>query len=242
MATASASQFPGSAIAFPVIASAFGKSLKFRAQTEDNYSAGKRSEWKNNRREYLDTPYSNSIGEIETTQLYFSNELPDEYFAALLPLTPSPSTNLFYAAINTYKSGAEQVNYSLQVHVVTDIPALVIGDQITENNPLIKTISERQFKGWALTKKISKFTQVIDSNSALEAGDGGFTITISVDATNKRFSMTFKTYAGIINYSGWAITDENGQLIIAENDVSKFGSQVGDYRSRTLHFNFNRTR
>lgn len=222
--------------ALPLNAEAFGNSLKFSAKTADNYSAGKRAVIANNRKEYQETPYASDVGELSQCRIKLLKALPSGYSSDALPACPEytgdyPLLNALYVLT---KDSSEQINFTAQVHVVSEIPALIVGELLTENNPLIKPMATRAFKIWSLSKKISKFTQTITTAQGTLLDTVGSIATVDyVSYVRFRLEVSGLSTATI----GWAITDENGRLYFAENDVGKIVGGV-----RTLQFSFSHVR
>jgi len=235
---------PNSRTYLPVTAGAFGDSLLFAAQTQDNYSAGKSSVWNNSRVEYVDKPYSvNGATTVQRfmlakglTQAERTESLGTGWALPAFAGADAPSDVCFDSYFEVNKDPAEQVNFNVQLHIAADIPALIIGELTTENNPLVKE-GIRELKLWLLKKKISKFAQIITEEEGTEVE----TALLGVEYSDPpKLQILVPPGADGV---GWAITDEAGRLYLAENDVSKFaqGPPIPGYPfsyRRMLIFNF----
>lgn len=226
----------------PVSTFAFGKSAVFYARTLDNLSAGKRMQTETIDGSSaatdccVDTYYCNNDGTLQEMTVILGANIrnnlgaTDSDAAVLVPFArrgkPSSSTIADYYvnypngakfsqkyAVN--KQPAEQLNFVYQIHFVTDLPDIVIGNMLSQNNPLIKNMSSRTFKVWSLKKKLPN--GVIKLNNYYGAEYAGNTFSYYISTAAQGGQIRSVTYFKDESIVGWAITDENDNLYIAQN-------------------------
>lgn len=225
----------------PASAFSFGKSVVFYARTLDNLSAGKRMQ-----RETIDgsdtaedccidTYYCNDDGTLTEMTVMLGAicknlNVTDSDAADLAPLArqSKPATSViadyylnfpdrarFSQKYAVNKNPAEQLNFVYQIHFVTDLPDIVLGAMLAQNNPLIKSMSSRTFKVWSLKKKLPNGLIKLNDFYGKVYDDNQFYYYLSTAAEGGQIrSVTYFKDESII---GWAITDENDNLYIAQN-------------------------
>lgn len=209
------------------------KSIVLSAKMENNLTAGRRVDPDN---DYYcqEVLYAGTSGKFlpgGTARCIFGlldsaldpNELPKSRFASELNLISEPVID---AQFYIDKSSAEQLTFTYQVHFVSDMPDIVIGGLIADNNPLVQDrTTELKYQLWGLTSPLGHMAVVVNSDNGTKIAD----------ITGENRSSFFGTSAGQNNtgirflfavflegkmpgdYVGWAITDENGRLYIARN-------------------------
>ena len=225
----------------PASAFSFGKSVVFYARTLDNLSAGKRMQ-----RETIDgsdtaedccidTYYCNDDGTLNEMTVMLGAicknlNVTDSDAADLAPFARQgkPATSViadyylnfpdrvrFSQKYAVNKNPAEQLNFVYQIHFVTDLPDIVLGAMLAQNNPLIKSMSSRTFKVWSLKKKLPNGLIKLNDFYGKVYDDNLFYYYLSTAAEGGQIrSVTYFKDESII---GWAITDENDNLYIAQN-------------------------
>lgn len=233
----------------PASTFAFGKSTVFYARTLDNLSAGKRLQVNNtdgneaDNNYCIDTYYCNDDGTLQEMTIMLGANIrsnlgaTDSDAAALVPFARrgKPSSNSIADYYVNYPNGAkfsqkyavakqpaEQLNFVYQIHFVTDLPDIVIGNMLAQNNPLIKNMSSRTFKVWSLKKKLPNGVIKLNNYYGAEYAGNTFNYYISTAAQGGQIrSVTYYKDESIV---GWAITDENDNLYIAQNSNAEISA------------------
>ena len=228
------------------------KSIVFSAKMQDNLTAGKSVNPDN---EYYcqDVLYTDENGEFndasfENGEVYFGfgylnplfctpNLLPRQYYLTGIGF------NVLHRLVLSEKfavkkSSAEHINFTYQVHFVSDMPDIVIGGLLAENNPLVVDLTaDLDYYLWGLTKPLSKLAVTVTSVSGLQLAHittenkaQYWTVGKSNSENQLYFSLGL-TLADKMpgNYIGWAITDGTGKLYIARNSHAN--------ENQTLYFN-----
>lgn len=209
---------------------AVGPSLLFSGKTQDNLSAGKNRTQRASDYVCRDIYYCEEDGTMLNLHMIMGAEiLPASLDTDSYPQSRLDSVGtLNYAdtgsaVLNaTYivkKDPAEQLNFAYQVHFVSSMDNIVIGPQMALTSPLVRQISgSKTFQVWGLTKRVPQHAVKVLSSWGTMLGE------ISSDSENTFFScvtesgnikLTINAISG--NYTGWAITDENGNLYLAQN-------------------------
>lgn len=222
-----------------VSCSSFGvkKSIVFSVQMENNLTAGKRVDPEN---EYFvqDSLYTPDNGEFETAPIEFgimdSGVSPNSFpfsgegsFAGLSVNVNKISTPVIKEEFYVSKSSAEQIAMTYQVHFVSDMPDIVIGGLIADNNPLVQDRTEElKYQLWGLTAPLPKAAVVvtgygfkvtsIDGRNRSEYFAASGAENSAGDASNVLLSLYLSNKMPG-DYIGWAITDEKGRLYLARN-------------------------
>lgn len=225
-----------------VSSSSFGcaNSIVLSAKMQNNLTAGKKigDDW------YCqDVLYTTSNGTFflgnATIQfgtldfLIVPNELPH---SANLPIgsVNGITTPVVEGTFFIDKSSAEHTNYTYQLPFVSDLPEVLVGGLIAENNPLVRDLSEDlKFQLWGLTVPLAKTATYVNAKFGTKIADittdnksSYWTLTLG----SQFFTMALK-FAGKMagNYIGWALTDEKGRLYMARNSNPN--------EDQTLYFN-----
>jgi len=224
-------------------------SLVFTAKMENHLSAGSRTrnaDDDGNGDIVSDVYYCNEDGTLENLRFRLGNgiaglrtyTLPMGVGTAItgynrVSRTMTGASTIFTHSIVTKKTSGEMLTLIYQLYNVTTIPTLIISDLLSANSPLVKQwATTKTFKVWALTKKVSKFTYSISSNATELTGS---TIAVTFNSTLQNFALTINFPAYPTDGVGWALTDESGNLYLAENASPQS-------MTRVLQFNFRHER
>lgn len=208
-----------------VQSSAIADSLKFTFRMKDNYSAGLKKDGD----EIIDVPYAGSRGEAPAFRIAWGSELASGYDANSLPLCPNGlALSYLDGTFVTYKDASERLAMTYQMHVLSKLKNVIVGCKLTENNPLVREWEkEKAFRFWKLTKPLSRFALLLTD-------EGEEVLGMSMTATVLSGSIQLHISGIDTSGVGWAITDENGYLYIAENAMNE--------SVRDLYFNFSSER
>lgn len=211
------------------------KSLVFSGKMQNNLTASKKVDPDN---DYYcqDVLYTDENGEIETGSILLgvgilgtslnANSLPESntYENRL-------NQTLASGVFNFEKSSAEHINFTYQIHFVSEMPDIVIGHMLAESCPLIQDRTESlTYQLWGLKKPLSKMATVVNSVVGSKVADIN---------SNNMFNYWAVTDDSILltlsgklpsDSIGWAITDENGRLYLARNSKPN--------ESQTIYFNY----
>lgn len=212
-----------------VSAFGFGNSLVFSAKTQDNLSTGIRraqiadgdADW----RQCVDVYYCKDDGEFEnnTVKITMGADITNmnadvypEVTRASSTLTingPDTTQMLLFQdkSFTVYKDPAEQINFTYQLHMMTDDPALIIGTAFAARNPLV-TNNKTQLKYWELTKKLPQGAQTMSTYYGREVSDN----VVTLQATRR---LVFARRSGS-DVVGVCVTDTDNNILIARNSNS----------------------
>lgn len=208
---------------------ALGTSLLFSSRTQDNLSAGKKRTQRSADYICRDVYYCEDDGTMSNLHMIMAAEIlpasldTDSYPQSRLDSVgtlnyPDTGTAVLDQTYITQKDPSEQLNFSYQVHFVSSLPSVVIGPQMALTSPLIMQIDGgKTFKVWGLQKQVPQNAVKILSSWGTAIG----TVTSDTNAyfgaalTNGNIVLTVNAIGE--NYVGWAITDENDNLYIAQN-------------------------
>ena len=210
------------------------KSIVLSGKMQNNLTAGKKVDPDNEYycQDVLYTDESGTLGAQGTAYMIFGimdsnispNDLPqsNRIFDSNLISNPVVKAEFFVD-----KFSAEQIGMTYQIHFVSDMPDIVIGGMIAENNPLIQDRTEElKYQLWGLTSPLPKTSVVVNEYGSKIA---------DIDATNRsEYFVAEGSESGegdalnillslyLLNkmsedYIGWAITDEKGRLYLARN-------------------------
>ncbi len=203
----------------------FGNSLVFSAKTKDNLSAGIRraqiadgdADWQ----QCLDVYYCKDDGEFDGNAIKVSmgaditNMVPDVYpetyteGSVTYNALDTTSTVLFSnKTFSVNKDPAEQINFTYQLHIVTNSPDLLIGAALAARNPLV-TNNKTQLKYWELTKKLPQGAQTMSTYYGREVSDNVVTL-----QSNRRLVFSRRSGADVV---GVCVTDQDNNILIARN-------------------------
>lgn len=211
------------------------KSLVFSGKMQNNLTAGKKVDPDN---DYYcqDVLYTDENGEIETGSILLgvgilgtslnANSLPESntYENRL-------NQTLASGVFNFEKSSAEHINFTYQIHFVSEMPDIVIGHMLAESCPLIQDRTESlTYQLWGLKKPLSKMATVVNSVVGSKVADINSNNMLNYWAVTD--DSILLTLSGKLpsDSIGWAITDENGRLYLARNSKPN--------ESQTIYFNY----
>lgn len=205
-----------------VQSSAIADSLKFSFRMKDNYSAGLKKDGD----EVIDVPYAGKKGTAAAFKIAWGSELAEGYSSDELPLCPNGLREEYIGqAFKTYKDAGEQIAMTYQMHVLSKLKNVIVGCKLTENNPLVREWEkEKTFRFWKLTKPLSRFALLL-TDEGEEVSGMSMTATVLSGGSIQLHISGIDT-SGV----GWALTDENGYLYLAENAMNE--------SVRDLYFNF----
>lgn len=227
----------GEGVTTPCTTMGIANSMVFSASMKDNLSAGLRVYTDTNYCE--DVFYCNNDGTLKRGNIVLSSDVVlnslDTYPHATRNAENRPLDFILDETYEIDKDPGEALKFTYQCHWISSDNDIVIGNKLAENHPLVKKWTEsRKFKFWRLSKKLR---QGEDKIYASEGEDNARSITN--DASVRIFYWELSDYAGadntkafrlkltnlstswIANYRAWAITDENNNLYIGCNDISK---------------------
>jgi len=215
----------------------FGNSLVFTGKTKDNLSAGVQrvdSENNGNYQFCKDVYYCNEDGTLPSMYIQISpllwssntdiaaNTYPEcrtyeENNELIAENIFNPNYVLFrnnIPAFKVLKDPCEQLNFTYQLHLLTDDGFLVIGSTWAATNPLVKQRDKAQtIKVWKLTQPIPQGAQVMTTTYGTEQQSNLFAVnTSSGDPT-----ITFNPQGTVNNGAGVCVTDEHNAVLIAFN-------------------------
>lgn len=211
----------------------FANALVFSGKTKDNLSAGmqrvKSDDGDSNYQFCKDVYYCNEDGKIDEMYVQFGAGISDNdpYLYPECYLNDDGQKNLYAANDVVYlfdehkfkvlKDPCEQLNFTYQLHLLTDDGFLVIGSTLASNNPLVKERDKPQtIKVWKLTQYIPQGAQVMTPIYGTKQDSSLFSVV--VDSANP--SITFNPAGTTNNGVGVCVTDENDAVLIAFNDNS----------------------
>lgn len=123
---------------------------------------------------------------------------------------------------NTFKvlkDPSEQLNFTYQLHLLTDDGYLLIGSTLAANNPLVKERGKAQaVKVWKLSKYLPQGAQVMTSAYGTELQNSDL-YSVSLDSNSP--SITFNPEGTTNDGVGVCVTDENNAILIAFNGNKK---------------------
>lgn len=214
----------------------FGNSLVFSSKTKDNLSAGmQRVPADDNDTDYQlcrDVYYCNSDGTLESmyiqiagesasndTQFYYAYPEYSDNGTTAVNAPPLNDEKLFKDGMQfkVLKDPAEQLNFTYQLHLITDNPNLVIGSAWASYNPLVKKLSQGiSVKTWLLTSYLPAGAKVMTSAYGRMAPANDATVKIIVgDYPGIGFVFTqAQISSGVV---GVCITDNNNNVMLAYN-------------------------
>lgn len=201
----------------------FGNSLVFSGRTKDNLSAGIRRKklqdddvnWQQN----IDVYYCNADGTLDTLRINGAADIGsnDSLIYPVYLVTDSAQYNvptgtpLFDSDLvkSVDKDPSEQLNFTYQLHMLTDCPDLIIGSAWAGRNPLVHQYATNPTrKYWILDKKLPQGAQTM-STAYGRLLDYPTFITIGSN------SFTFGSTP--TNKGGYCVTDDENNIIVAHN-------------------------
>lgn len=232
-----------------VIGLAMGNSLWFGFKYLDNFSAGKQSidglsqDVTDSNKFYRlnqDVGYTDYFGEIETLSIKMltmlnkvenktdainsGNSLPESY----LTLQPINDDKIMLNSnsddIVIKKDSREQINFSYQLHFVTN-NNIIIGSALAQSNPLIGK-AEFGARLFILPNRINKFAKEIDLTNATLL----FDYSQNNEVVNKVYynmltdnQIVFTNQSSNSDGKSWVIVDKNNNLLFGKNIDIKSG-------------------
>lgn len=142
----------------------------------------------------------------------------------------APKSELFRAKFKILKDAGEALKFTYQVHIMPyqdDVGLLVVGDKFAEVNTLVKNWeSIRTLRLVFLTSYLREGgTRLLAPYTYDEQTENGKLFTYAGDKEKAYIKLntaqTGYTKAKEANCTAWAICDENNNLIIGCNDISK---------------------
>lgn len=224
-------------IALPIVNLGIGNSLWFGFRYADNYSAGNTSSlgtastgvdyyrvqnfvpygdfW--GRIEYLKLNMYVNFGDIitnYTTQQDIGNNLPIFNETIITNSLISTSTS----PIILKKDSRENINFSYQLHFISNRNNFIIGSGLALNNGLVSE-GTNYAKLYVLPNKLNKFVKTVDLTGAtLIKSYENDTTSIVQTGQNIAFTDEISTVDGL----SWAVVNsENNQLLFGQNIVIK---------------------
>lgn len=221
----------------------FGNSLVFSGKTKDNLSAGMQrvqsDDSDSNYQFCKDVYYCNENGKLDTLFL----QIGAEVFSDESLDNPNLEANLYPEFYSTMEKGtqngfgapdqlylfktdtshrvlkdpSEQLNFTYQLHLLTDDGYLVIGATWAETNPLVRQRTEdQQIKVWKLTQCVPQGAQIMTPTYGTELQSNLFSVVYS---GGDGASVTFN---GAVNDGvGVCVTDAQNNVLIAFNSAEK---------------------
>lgn len=218
----------------------FGNSMVFSAKTKDNLSAGmQRQPLDSNDVNYQfcrDVYYCNADGTLPQmciqsageflstnsgTDVYAYPEYSDD---GTTQVNGIPTSHRLFAPdtqFSVQKDAAEQLNFTYQLHLVTDCPALVIGNGWAANCPLVKSAPDGVTTVvWLLTRYLPAGARTMTTlyGRKITSSDAN-PVSINAMTSAVTFSLTAEQVAsGVL---GVCISDERNNIILAYNGTER---------------------
>lgn len=205
----------------------FGNSLVFSARTKDNLSAGiqrvKLNDTDSNYQQNVDVYYCNGDGTLEKFNVQFGADISNldsmAYPESKIGTTNTLDTTAPYL-FNTWtefavdKDPAEQLNFTYQLHMLTDDANLIIGSMWAGRNPLVHQYNSTPTrKYWSITKRLPQGAQVMTSiygTSGISAT--ACKVNVSTSGSRAYENIVFTVPSGSL---GVCVTDENNNILVA---------------------------
>lgn len=205
----------------------FGNSLVFSARTKDNLSAGiqrvKLNDTDSNYQQNVDVYYCNGDGTLDKFNVQFGADISNldsmAYPESKIGTTNTLDTTAPYL-FNTWtefavdKDTAEQLNFTYQLHMLTDDANLIIGSMWAGRNPLVHQYNSTPTrKYWSITKRLPQGAQVMTSiygTSGISAT--ACKVNVSTSGSRAYENIVFTVPSGSL---GVCVTDENNNILVA---------------------------
>ena len=205
----------------------FGNSLVFSARTKDNLSAGiqrvKLNDADSNYQQNVDVYYCNGDGTLDKFNVQFGADISNldsmAYPESKIGTTNTLDTTAPYL-FNTWtefavdKDPAEQLNFTYQLHMLTDDPNLIIGSMWAGRNPLVHQYNSTPArKYWSITRRLPQGAQVMTSiygTSGISAT--ACKVNVSTSGSRAYENIVFTVPSGSL---GVCVTDENNNILVA---------------------------
>lgn len=212
-----------SGVVLSATAFGFGNSLVFSARTKDNLSAGikrtKIADGDSNYQQIIDVYYCNEDGTLEKMYVEFAPDIghmdANAYPESKVGETNTPDgyVRLFnqWVEFAVDKDPAEQINFTYQLHMLTDDPNLIIGTAWAGKNYLVhqygSTVPTRKY--WKITKRLPQGAQIMTDVFGVS---GQSTSVCTVTAQTSVENIVFTVPSGSL---GVCVTDENNNILVA---------------------------
>lgn len=205
----------------------FGNSLVFSARTKDNLSAGiqrvKLNDTDSNYQQNVDVYYCKGDGTLDKFNVQFGADIsnldsmayPESKIGTTNTLdTTSPYLFNTWTEFAVDKDPAEQLNFTYQLHMLTDDPNLIIGSMWAGRNPLVHQYNSTPTrKYWSITKRLPQGAQVMTSiygTSGISAS--ACKVNVSTSGSRAYENIVFTVPSGSL---GVCVTDENNNILVA---------------------------
>lgn len=271
-------------VLLPVICSSFGNVIEFSWEMKDNFSAGTRMDGATttgNDGTYVfgfGTEYGDYYGRayymdfhlFSKTQIdgiFEKNDTAIEYTTAKsYPLAATESYSVLSMAkgdkILLRKDSREALRFGYAIEFVADGEAFIIGQALTEKNPLVTPIAYTSDKTnkmphlYLLPFKINKYADSLTQtqlSQGLDLGvyDGEYTsgLTTRLDGVAYTGDTVYQSWAyvfPVVQGEAYTVSNENGtaetytptiggDIVLAKNVEIKNGDTVGAFEAMTVH-------
>lgn len=237
-------KYPLPLVSLPVVSSAFGNSIAFSWEYEDNYSAGAISQYAENgdvtgyfQNNYQYTDYYGRI--------YYYNFALQEFGVQILQPeqqneigTELPGGDITYANrrsfIRTYnprvlrKDNREAMQCNFQVDLVSNRKGLIVGSALASYCPLIRAAdSSLAAKLYIFNEPLDKFIYHVEGSLDVELDDlTAYDITVNaLDTSDGTFSVTAANFP--VSGKAWAIvTGQTGETTTVEDEEGNITTQT----------------
>lgn len=227
----------------PVSAFGFGNSIVISGKTKDNLSAGtQRTDDGKNNQFNREVYYCEDDGTLETMTVQLSSEMTtngktEKEAANLYPYcekytlgTTDYTTNMAAdnsdsvlavfpdggAEFTVKKDAAEQINFTYQVHMLTNEGDIIIGSAWAAKCPLVVDRSPVfPFKVWNITTPLPQGSQTM--TSAFGEVTGSATAFTIMQSTEEPFIIKFTPKSG---KKGVCLTDKDNNILLAYNGTA----------------------
>lgn len=227
----------------PVSAFGFGNSIVISGKTKDNLSAGtQRTDDGKNNQFNREVYYCEDDGTLETMTVQLSSEMAtndktEKEAADLYPYcekytlgTTDYTTNMAAdnsdsvlavfpdggAEFTVKKDAAEQINFTYQVHMLTNEGDIIIGSAWAAKCPLVVDRSPVfPFKVWNTTTPLPQGSQTM--TSAFGEVTGSATAFTIIQSTEEPFIIKFTPESG---KKGVCLTDKDNNILLAYNGTA----------------------
>lgn len=227
----------------PVSAFGFGNSIVISGKTKDNLSAGtQRTDDGKNNQFNREVYYCEDDGTLETMTVQLSSEMTtngktEKEAANLYPYcekytlgTTDYTTNMAAdnsdsvlavfpdggAEFTVKKDAAEQINFTYQVHMLTNEGDIIIGSAWAAKCPLVVDRSPVfPFKAWNITTPLPQGSQTM--TSAFGEVTGSATAFTIIQSTEEPFIIKFTPESG---KKGICLTDKDNNILLAYNGTA----------------------
>ena len=222
----------------PVQSIALGNSLLFNFKYEDNYSAGEKLTSLTGKQYKLTqlVPYGDPLyGEARLlfVTLQYNTSIPGANVISdgdKLPLPPSGlSAELFANSRNPWiinKSSRDAINFTYQVHFVTDC-GLIFGEQLMQGNPLVGGTIAQGNGGIIINFYAGRVNEMTGETDEQPIGTAGLNYAVyPLDFGHLTLNGTAPG-----TYGSWNVKDAKGRVLLAKNGLF---NQIFYYTKRRI--------